>query len=90
MTVHNGQKRWRGSCSAPGTSRGRGSAPPDTQSTLDDTQPSVRGLQFGGDRSENAGGRVTGTLPGKAFAYQVVATLVKSILFLYANIEIPT
>ena len=41
-----------------------------------------------GDRIENAGGgghRVTGTLSGKAFACQVVVTLVKSILFLCAN-----
>ena len=48
----------------------------------------VSGVRNLGDRTENAGGgghRVTDTLSGKAFAYQVVATLAKSILFLYTN-----
>ena len=50
----------------------------------------VSGVRNLGDRSENAGGgghRMTGTLSGKAFACQFVATLVKSILFLYKNTE---
>ena len=75
-----------------GDQGGRGSAPGNTQPSLEWYPTPVSGALNLGDRTKNAGGRghrATGTLSGKVFAYQVVAMFVKVILFLHMNAKWP-